>query len=66
MKKDDIWDIKILKNKNKFETEIEYFINNFNLKLVNILEFYYLLEPHLKESKKEIKTNKKKKRVGGN
>ena len=63
MKKDDIWDIKIFENKNKFENELEYFNNNFELTLINILEFYYLLEPHLRK-KEETNKNKKKKRGG--
>ena len=63
MKKDDIWDIKIFENKNKFENELEYFNNNFELTLINILEFYYLLEPHLR--KKEEPNKKKKPNRGG-
>ena len=63
MKKDEMWDIKIFENKNKFENEIEYFNNNFELTLINILEFYYLLEPHLRK-KEETNKNKKKKRGG--
>ena len=62
MKKDDIWDVKIIENKNQYEKEFEYFINNFEITLVNILEFYYLLEPHQK--KKETKPITKKKNKG--
>ena len=59
MKKDDIWDIKIFENKNKFENELEYFNNNFELTLINILEFYYLLEPHKKKNDRKKKICKK-------